>query len=94
MAFIVLRWPNEQRIRHLRPTLGDFLFVLPEGLSSNEAIFLGQTPTASEGALLCDFLPQLHGALFGWSSLLLRRHFQLERSKGHIDYSDKRCSLA
>jgi hypothetical protein len=28
------------------------------------------------------------------SSPLLRRNFQLERRKGHTDYSDKRCSLA
>ena len=63
MALIVFRWPNGQRIRHLRSTLYDFLSSLLEELSTNEAIFLGQTPTASEGALLCDFLPHLHGAL-------------------------------
>jgi len=56
----VFRSPNEQRIRHLRSSLYDFPFSLEEGLSPNVAIFLGQTPTASEGALLCDFLPQLH----------------------------------
>ena len=72
-------------------------FSLLEGLSPNEAIFL-QTAPSSEGALLCDFLPQLHGALhIGYSnevSLSSVVIFQVERSKGHIDYSDKRCSLA
>jgi len=59
VALIVIRWPNEQRIQQLRSTLCDFPFSLPVGLSTNEAIFLGQTPTANEGALLCDVLLQL-----------------------------------
>jgi len=73
-------------------------FSLLAGLITNEAIFLGRTPTASEGALLCGFLPKLHGALHtGYSnevSLFSVVISQLERSKGHTDCSDKRCSLA
>jgi len=71
-------------------------FSLLAGLITNVAIFLGQTPTASEGALLCDYLLQLHGALHtGYSNevpLFSVVIFQVERSKGHTDYSDKRCS--
>jgi len=60
-------------------------FSLLAGLITNEAIFLGDTPISSEGALLCDFLPQLHGALYtGYSNedpLFSVVIFQLERSK-------------
>ena len=60
-----------------------FSFFLTKG---TQAIFLEQTPTASEGALLCDFLPQLRGALHtSYSNEVPRLSvviFQLERSKG------------
>ena len=73
-----------------------FPFSLPEGLSPNEALFLGQTPAS------CDSLPdsaiQLYGALRpGYSNevtLFFVTIFQLERRKGHTDHSDKRCCLA
>ena len=58
-------------------------FFIPGG---TQAIFLDQTPTASEGALLCDFLLQLHGALHtSYSNEVPRLSvviFQLERSRG------------
>ena len=94
VALIVFRWRMSREL----DTIVRLSFPLLAGLTTNEAIFLGQTPIASEGALLCDFLPQLHGALYTGHSnevpLFSVVIFQLERSKGHTDYSDKRCSLA
>jgi len=53
--FLVGRMSREFNTYH---TIVRFLFSLPEGLSPNEAIFLGQTPAARGGALLCDLLAQ------------------------------------
>jgi len=94
VALIVFRW----RMSREFDTIVRLSFSLLEGPSPKDAISLGQTPTASEGALLCDCLLQLHGALHtGYSneaSLFSVVIFQVERGKGHTDYSDKRCSLA
>ena len=55
-----------------------------------------RTGTAGDGALLCDFLSQLHGTLHtGYLNgvpLFSVVIFKVERSKGHTDYSDKRRS--
>jgi len=52
-----------------------FLSSLLEGLSTNEAIFLGQTPTASEGALLYDCYTARCTSVIRMKFPLLRRHF-------------------
>jgi len=59
VALIVFRW----RMNREFDTIVRLSFSLLEGPSPNDAIFLGKTPTASEEALLCDFLPRLYGAL-------------------------------